>query len=79
MPEPHIPCPSCTGAIRVRKSGALYADDRTGLLVRECLVECAVCGRKGKMLATLDIGLYPIGAGEVLRPEACGTLGPERY
>lgn len=58
MPEPHIPCPSCTGAIRVRKSGALYADDRTGLLVRECLVECAVCGRKGKMLVTLDIGLY---------------------
>lgn len=58
MPEPHIPCPECSGAIAVRKSGALFAEDRTGLLVRECLVKCTGCGRKGKMLVTLDIGLY---------------------
>lgn len=58
MPEPHIPCPKCSGPIRVRKSGPLLAEERTGLLVRECLVECSGCGRKGKMLVSLDVGLY---------------------
>ena len=58
MPEPHIPCPSCSGPIKVRKSGQLYADERTGLLSRECLVVCISCGRNGKMLVTLDIALY---------------------
>lgn len=58
MPEPHIPCPSCKGSIRVRKSGPLLFEDRTGLLVRECLVGCSSCGRNGKMLVTLDVGLY---------------------
>jgi hypothetical protein len=42
----------------VRKSGPLLAEERTGLLVRECLVECSGCGRKGKMLVSLDVGLY---------------------
>ena len=40
MPEPHIPCPACSGAIKVRKSSALFTEDRTGLLVRECVREC---------------------------------------
>ena len=59
MPK-HIPCPSegCTGSIIVRKTGELYVDSRTGLLCRECLVECRDCKRKGKMLVTLDVGLY---------------------
>ena len=68
MPDPRIPCPSCKGSIRVRKSGALFADDRTGLLMRECLVECTGCGRKGKMLVTLDIGLYLDGLHVDLAP-----------
>jgi len=58
MPEPRIPCPMCPGSIKVRKSGPILAEGRTGLLVRECLVECSGCGRKGKMLVSLDIGLY---------------------
>jgi len=64
MPQPHIPCPgprfgpNCPGSIKVRKSGTLYAEERTGLLVRECLVSCDTCGRNGKMLVTLDIALY---------------------
>lgn len=57
MPK-HIPCPKCKGSIVVRKSGDLHSDDRTGLLARECLIECRACGRKGKMLVTLDVGLY---------------------
>ena len=58
MPK-HIPCPACeTGSTIVRKTGELYSSDRTGLLSRECLVECRSCGRKGKMLVTLDVGLY---------------------
>jgi uncharacterized Zn finger protein len=58
MPQNPIPCPSCGGAIKVRNSGALLSDDRTGLLMRECLVRCKDCGRDGKMLVTLDVGLY---------------------
>ena len=58
MSDPRIPCPACKGSIRVRKSCALLTEDRTGLLVRECLVECHDCGRKGKMAVTLDIALY---------------------
>ena len=58
MPKHKIPCPSCQGAIKVRKSGPLLAEDRTGLLVRECLVECTGCQRRGKMLVSIDIGLY---------------------
>jgi len=58
MPEPRIPCPKCTGSIKVRKSGPLLAEDRTGLLVRECLVVCDTCRRQGKMLVSIDIGLY---------------------
>ena len=58
MPEPRIPCPDCGGPIKVRKSGKLLAEERTGLLVRECLVGCTGCGRNGKMLMTLDVGLY---------------------
>jgi hypothetical protein len=59
MPK-HIPCPTpgCGGSIKAKKTGPLLAEERTGLLVRECLVECCGCGRRGKMLVTLDIGLY---------------------
>ena len=59
MPEHRIPCPACeNGSVRVRKSGALFYENRTGLLVRECLVECRDCKRKGKMLVTLDIAMF---------------------
>lgn len=76
MPRNPLPCPSrsCTGEIKVRNSGPLAYDQRTGLLARECLVACTSCRRKGKMLVTLDIALYPDEEGEALPIEP--TLFP---
>ncbi len=69
MPEHRIPCPACeTGSIRVRKSGALVMEARTGLLSRECLVECRDCKRKGKALLTIDIAMYLDGDGLCIDP-----------
>lgn len=58
MPQHHIPCPKCQGAIKVTKSGPLLTDDRTGMLVRDCLVSCSACGRRGKALLTIDVAMY---------------------
>lgn len=69
MPEAYIPCPECSGPIKVRNSGPLVHESRTGLLCRECLVVCKACGRKGKMLVTLDIALYLDAASETLHVE----------
>jgi hypothetical protein len=62
MPQNPIPCTECArreanGIIKVRNSGKLLYDKRSGLLVRECLVTCSICG-DGKMLMTLDMAFY---------------------
>lgn len=62
MPQNPIPCTECArreanGTIKVRNSGRLMYDKRSGTLVRECLVTCSICG-DGKMLMTLDMAFY---------------------
>ena len=62
MAQNPIPCTECArreanGTIKVRNSGKLLFDKRSGTLVRECLVTCSICGN-GKMLMTLDMAFY---------------------
>lgn len=62
MPRAPIPCPECAGALKIDRSGQLYTDDRTGLLMRECWLHCTVCGKRGKGLLTLDVALFAVAS-----------------